>query len=95
MPAGVAAYNKRDPKNSGKASFEQKNVRLDKAYEAKLKSNKKAWEFFSDELAPSYRKQSIWWVMSAKREETREKRLRILIECSANQDKIPLLKWTK
>ncbi|MEO9871741.1 YdeI/OmpD-associated family protein [Ekhidna sp.] len=95
MPAGIAAYQKRKPENSGNASFEQKNVKLSKAYESQLKANKKAWNFFYEKLAPSYRKQSIWWVMSAKREETREKRLNILIKCSSQEDKVPPLKWTK
>lgn len=94
-PAGIDAYKKRDSKNSGKASFEQKYVSLDKAYESKLKANKEAWNFLNNKLAPSYRKQSIWWVMSAKKEETRIRRLNTLIECSEKQEKIPLLKWTK
>ncbi len=95
MPAGIAAYNKRTPENSGKASFEQKVVKLSAEYESQLKSNKKAWTYFYETLAPSYRKQSIWWVMSAKKEETRQKRLNILIECSCQKDKIPPLKWAK
>lgn len=95
MPAGLAAYRKRKPENSGNASFEQKKVKLDEAYESKLKKNKKAWLFFSNKLAPSLRKQCIWWIMSAKREETRVKRLDTLIACSAKGEKIPPLKWSK
>lgn len=95
MPAGLEAYAKRKPENTGKASFEQKNVKLSSEYETRLKANNQAWSFFSEKLAPSYRKQSIWWVMSAKREETREKRLSTLIACSAQGDKIPPLKWAK
>ncbi|WP_420316331.1 YdeI/OmpD-associated family protein [Ekhidna sp.] len=93
--AGLEAYKKRNPENSGRASFEQKEVKLSKDFEARIKSNKKAWTFFNSKLAPSYRKQSIWWVMSAKRKETQEKRLAILIECSEKSDKIPPLKWSK
>lgn len=93
--AGLTAYAKRDPKNTGKAFFEQKNIALSKPFEARLKTNKKAWDFFSNQLAPSYRKQSIYWVMSAKKEETRERRLAILIECSSKNEKVPPLKWTK
>lgn len=95
MPAGLEAYSKRDPENTGKASFEQKKVTLSDAFEKRLKANKKAWDFLYNQLAPSYRKQSIHWVMSAKREETREKRLITLIECSEKGEKIPPLKWTK
>lgn len=95
MPAGLLAYKKRKPENTGRASFEQKTVKLSKEFERELKTNKKAWDFFNKELAPSYRKQSVWWVMSAKKEETRESRLNTLIECSASGDKIPPLKWSK
>ncbi|MEQ8905897.1 YdeI/OmpD-associated family protein [Ekhidna sp.] len=95
MPAGLEAYSKRDPENTGKASFEQKKVTLSTAFEKRFKANKKAWDFFNSQIAPSYRKQSIHWVMSAKREETREKRLTTLIECSSQKQKIPPLKWAK
>lgn len=95
MSAGLAAYSKRKPENSGMASFEQKEVKLPKEYEKRLKANKDAWSFFSKKLAPSLQKQCIWWVISAKREETREKRLNTLIECSAKETKIPPLKWSK
>ncbi len=95
MEAGLTAYSKMKPENTGKASFEQKNVKLSSNHEKKLKANKKAWAFFSEKLSPSYRKQSIWWVMSAKREETRERRFKTLIECSAQGEKIPPLKWAK
>ncbi|MEQ9467619.1 MAG: YdeI/OmpD-associated family protein [Ekhidna sp.] len=94
-PAGLAAYAQRDPKNTGQASFEQKNVALSAPFEKQLKANKKAWDYFNNQLAPSYRKQSIHWVMSAKREETREKRFQTLLDCSTEQTKVPPLKWTK
>ncbi|MEP0986622.1 YdeI/OmpD-associated family protein [Ekhidna sp.] len=92
---GLAAYAKRDPKNSGKASFEQDKVELSSDYKKKFKANKEAWAFFTNKLAPSYQKQSIHWVISAKREETRERRLDQLIKCSEKKEKIPPLKWTK
>lgn len=95
MPPGLEAYTRRDPENTGKASFEQKNVALSDAFEKRLKRNKKAGKFFSEKLTPSYRKQSIHWVMSAKQEVTRERRLATLIECSENEMKIPPLKWAK
>lgn len=90
-PAGLEAFSKMDKKNAKKASYEQQQVELKPAYEAKIKANAKAWQFFQ-ELAPGYTKQSIWWVMSAKREETRLRRLDVLIEsCEAGQ-KIPQLR---
>jgi uncharacterized protein YdeI (YjbR/CyaY-like superfamily) len=93
-PAGLEAYAKRDPEKSGKAYFEQE-IALSKPFEKRLRANKKAWAFFHEMLAPSYRKQSIHWVMTAKKEETREKRFQSLIECSEKEEKVPPLKWAK
>lgn len=55
-----------------------------------LKSNERAWKFFNA-LAPSYRKMSIAWVMSAKKEDTRRRRLGVLIESSEKGRKVPPL----
>ena len=93
-PAGVEAFKKREEKRSEVYSFEQNKVALSKKYELKFKSNKAAWKFF-ESLPPSTKKPSIWWVMSAKREETQLKRLRILIKSSEKGEKIPQLVWNK
>jgi len=91
QPAGLEAFNKKDEKKINRYSFERENVKLDKEYEKKFKSNKKAWDFFQS-MVPSYRKPSLWWLMSAKQEETRLKRLNILISCSEAGEKIPQMK---
>ena len=88
QPAGMEVYNNRNKKMSVRYSFEQKKVELPDEYMAKIRANKKAWEFFQS-LAPSYKKPSIWWVISAKREETRLRRLDVLIESSSEGRKIP------
>lgn len=88
--SGLKKFKKRDAKNSKQASFEQKSVTLKKEYEDQISQNKKAWKFF-EELAPGYTKRSIHWVMSAKREDTRQRRLKILIESCEKGEKIPLL----
>ena len=93
--AGLTANAKRDSENSGKASFEQKKVELRSDFKKRFKTNKEAWAFFTKKLSPSYQKQSIHWVMSAKREDTRERRFDTLVECSENAEKIPPLKWSK
>jgi hypothetical protein len=51
----------------------------------------RAWRYFQ-EAAPSYRHTSIYWVLSAKRETTRARRLSILIDCSAEENRIPHLR---
>jgi uncharacterized protein YdeI (YjbR/CyaY-like superfamily) len=76
-PAGLAAFEKRKDYKSAVYSFEQKEISLGE-YEKKLKANKKAWSFWSTQ-APSYRKAATWWVISAKQEATRAKRLATLI----------------
>lgn len=87
---GLKAYEKRDEKNSRRASFERESVKLKKEYEDQIRQKKKAWKFF-EELAPGYTRTSIHWVMSAKREDTRQRRLKILIESCEKEEKIPLL----
>jgi uncharacterized protein YdeI (YjbR/CyaY-like superfamily) len=92
QPAGLEAFNRKDEKKINSYSFERENVMLDKGYEKKFKENKKAWDFFQL-MVPSYKRPATWWVMSAKQEETRIKRLNILIECSEAGEKIPQMKW--
>ncbi|HEX6307420.1 MAG TPA: YdeI/OmpD-associated family protein [Longimicrobiales bacterium] len=82
QPAGLAAFQARDPTRSNRYSFEQGKVGLDPKREREFRRNAAAWSFFQSQ-PPSYRKPAIWWVESAKREETRARRLRTLIEDSA------------
>jgi uncharacterized protein YdeI (YjbR/CyaY-like superfamily) len=72
-------------------SYEQrKSIQLDAAHEKQFRANKSAWNFFQAQ-PPGYRRLATFWVMSAKREETRVKRLSQLIELSAGQRRIPQL----
>ncbi len=80
-PAGIAAFERRDEKKSVIYAYEQKNASLSEDYEARFRANAKAWEFFEAQAA-YYRRTAIWWVISAKQEETRLKRLGILISNS-------------
>lgn len=70
---------------------EDRNIPLASTYEETIKANQPAWQFFSN-LAPSYKRDSIWWVMSAKKKETQLKRLGILITSSEQGLKIPMLR---
>lgn len=88
QPAGLRAYEARTNAKTGVYSFEQPVVELSAAYTARFRKQRAAWTWFA-RSAPSYRKAAIWWVMSAKREETREKRLAVLIECSAQALRVP------
>ena len=92
QPAGLAAFEARKAEKSGVYSFEQReNAKLDRKAEAKFKANKAAWKFFQSQ-PPGYRKVAVFYVMSAKREETRAKRLQTLIDDSAAGRRIGLLR---
>ena len=92
--SGQLAFERMEVKNSKQASFEQGKVVLPKKFESKIKANKKAWAFFL-QLAASYKKASIWWVISAKKEETQWKRLEVLINSSEAHERIPQLQLSK
>jgi uncharacterized protein YdeI (YjbR/CyaY-like superfamily) len=83
-PAGLKAFERRTDDRSAIYSYEQrKKAKLDPKGERSFRANKKAWAFFQAQ-PPSYQRPAIWWVISAKREETRQKRLATLIRDSQN-----------
>lgn len=92
-PEGLAAFEKLKENNSEVYSFEQKKdgLKLPPEYLNELKKYKKAWNFYNNS-APSYQRMAAWWVISAKRELTRQKRLATLIEDAANGLKIKMLR---
>jgi uncharacterized protein YdeI (YjbR/CyaY-like superfamily) len=92
-PAGLAAFKERTKEKSGVYSFEQDSHTLSPAFEKKFKANKKAWNYFTSK-APWYQRTSIHWVMNAKQEATRLKRLETLITDSENEKTIALLTRT-
>jgi uncharacterized protein YdeI (YjbR/CyaY-like superfamily) len=81
-PTGIEAFERRSDDKTGRYSFEQQGARLPRAYERTFKANPTAWAFFSAQ-PPSYRRAVTWWVVSAKKEETRMRRLLQLISDSA------------
>jgi uncharacterized protein YdeI (YjbR/CyaY-like superfamily) len=87
-PAGLHAFEARRENRSGIYSYEQRRDDLEEPYRSALRKHKLAWAFFRSQ-PPSYRKTAGWWVVSAKREETREKRLAALVEHSAGGRRIP------
>ena len=81
-PAGLKAFEERVEEKSGLYGYEQSNpVELGDAYEQQFRANSTAWDFFQAQAA-WYRRTATWWVISAKQEETRLKRLARLIEDS-------------
>ncbi|MEX2154500.1 MAG: YdeI/OmpD-associated family protein [Gemmatimonadaceae bacterium] len=93
-PPGLAAFEARAATAVAPYSFENRHITLDPAFEKKLRANKKAWEFFQSQ-APWYRRTVAFWVMQAKREDTRARRFETLYERCAGGKPIPLLARTK
>ena len=89
-PAGLEAYARRDPKRTGIYSFENEPHKLAPAYEKRFRENKNAWKFFEAQ-PPYYKKLMIFRIMSAKKEETRLRRLEQTIESSAQGKRVGLL----
>ncbi len=87
-PSGLAAFERRDEARSRIYSYESQARGLDRASEAAFRTHRAAWKFFEAQ-APSYRRTASYWVMSAKRDETRARRLEKLIEHSRNGVRIP------
>lgn len=91
--AGLAAFEAREDGRTGIYSFEQRPTVLPPPFRRQFQRHRAAWAWFQQE-APWYRRTSSFWVMSAKREATRLKRLETLIACSAGGTRIPPLKRT-
>lgn len=84
QPAGLKAFERRRENKSGIYSHEQRDhIELSEREMAALQANEKAWTFFQTQ-SPSYRKAVLWWVVSAKKDETRARRVATLIDDSAN-----------
>jgi len=81
-PTGLRAFAARIENKSGIYSYEQRTTELEESHATHLKKNKAAWNFFQTQ-PPSYRKMISWWIVSAKKEETRMARLAKLISESA------------
>lgn len=89
--AGIAAFERRSAEKSAVYSYENRHAAtFDAGSEREFRRHRQAWKFF--EAQPrGYRQTSTWWVMSAKRPETRARRLAKLIECSEAKKPIPEL----
>ena len=86
-PAGLRAFEQRREDKSAIYSYENAVRTLDPSDEKTFRANRKAWQFFNAQ-APSYRRVCIYWVTSAKKEETRARRLATLINDSANGERV-------
>ena len=90
-PAGEAAFAARREDRTAVYSYERRHeAAFDADQEATFRASERAWEWFEAQ-PPSYRTMATFWVVSAKRPETRAKRLATLVECSGEGRRVPPL----
>jgi len=90
-PAGLAAFEKRKEDRSAIYAYEQRRTaKLPGDFEKQFRKQIEAWSFFQSQ-PPWYQRTSTYWVISAKKETTRRKRLATLIDCSQHKRAIPSL----
>ena len=87
MPAGIKAHSARTPERTAVYSFENKPRKLAAAQEKAFRADRSAWEFFNHQ-PPGYQRLALWWIASAKKPETRARRLTQLIAESRNGRRI-------
>jgi uncharacterized protein YdeI (YjbR/CyaY-like superfamily) len=91
-PAGEAAFAARREEEPGTLTYERRHeAAFDADQEAAFRESTAAWEWFQAQ-SPSYRSMATFWVVSAKRPETRARRLATLVECSADGLRVPPLR---
>ena len=90
-PAGLRAYEARQAHRTGIYGHERKPMAFDAAAKRALAANRRARTFF-DAQPPGYRRIMTYWVMSARKEESRARRMSRLIEKSARGERIDLMK---
>jgi uncharacterized protein YdeI (YjbR/CyaY-like superfamily) len=90
QPAGRAAFALRQEAKSGVYAYENRPAELPDQYEARMREDATAWQFWMAQ-PKGYRKTMTWWIVSAKREETRQKRLTELVATCAEGKRVGLL----
>jgi uncharacterized protein YdeI (YjbR/CyaY-like superfamily) len=88
---GRSAFEVRKENRVGIYSYEQRPLELVPPYNDQLRKHSAAWNFYNTQ-PPSYRKAVAWWIITARKEETRQKRMRELIACSKKHLHIPPLR---
>lgn len=89
--AGLAAFAARKEDRSGIYAYEQNAFpELSTEHEQRFRADAAAWEHFQSRPA-SYRRSALWGIVNAKREDTKERRLVELIDCSRRGETIPRL----
>jgi uncharacterized protein YdeI (YjbR/CyaY-like superfamily) len=93
-PAGVAAFEARTPERTGVYSYENRPADLPEEYARRFGADEAAWAWWQAQT-PSYRKAATWWVVSAKQEPTRLRRLEQLVADSAAGRALKMFSYTR
>ena len=94
MPTGMRAFEHRKDHKSAIYTYEKQNLTLSEEYIEALKTEARIWKYYKN-LTPSVKKQSVNWIMSAKQQETRDRRFGIFIESCGARKLIPALEWAR
>jgi uncharacterized protein YdeI (YjbR/CyaY-like superfamily) len=89
--AGLASFRTRDEKRAAQHTHTRQNSTFDAELERRFRARKNAWAFFQAQ-PPGYRRLTTWWVTSAKREDTRLRRLGLVIDASAAGQRIDMMR---
>jgi uncharacterized protein YdeI (YjbR/CyaY-like superfamily) len=87
QPPGLKVFQARNQATTKRYSFERENAKLPPAFAKQFKSNSDAWAFFQSQ-PPYYQRVCTWWVISAKQDTTRLRRLQTLIAASTNHRRL-------
>jgi uncharacterized protein YdeI (YjbR/CyaY-like superfamily) len=91
---GLDVFESRDHKRTNLYSFENRHVTFSPEFEKRFRAKKTAWKFFEAQ-PPGYRRLAAFWVMKAKKEETRERRFAQLVEGSQAGTRLPAITGEK
>ena len=94
LKRGLQAFEHRKDHKSAIYTYEKESLELSEEFYNALKIDENAWTYYK-KLTPSIKKQSVNWIMSAKKQETRDRRFDILLESCRNAELVPALQWTK
>ena len=90
QPSGLKVFQARDQGTTRRYSFERETATLPRVFVKQFKSNPQAWAFFQSQ-PPYYKRISTWWIISAKQETTRLRRLQTLVDTSAHHRRVQFI----
>jgi uncharacterized protein YdeI (YjbR/CyaY-like superfamily) len=93
-PAGMKAFEARDPMTTGIYAFERETATLPAEFEQVFRANAKAWKFWEAQ-PPGYKRLAAYFVTSAKQDETRRRRMDVLIRDSAKGRRLGVVRATR